>query len=648
MTEPREEPTPATLVRLLAGVGALALVVAYAWVCDDAFITLRTVDNFVEGRGLTWNPGERVQAYSHPLWMLALSAVYFVTREPFYTTIALSVAATAATLWLCSRWFTRGGFDAVALLLVLGLSRAFVDFSTSGLENPLSHLLVAWFAARLFQGASLRALALPAALGMLCRMDLALLFAPALAWRSVRGFRAEGRGYIKEFGRAAVLGGAPFLGWELFSLVYYGSLVPNTALAKLGHGHPLSEVLLQGCLYLLDSVGRDPLTLTAIAASLAVPAVTRKAEHAALAGGVLAYVLYVVRVGGDFMSGRFLTAPLVAAAILLAQLVAARARAALPAIAALVVLGFSAEVPTPLVSRDDEAGRATIDRSGIVDERRFYGPATSLRHASVGGERPDHKFRARAEALRGKLRPGATGAVTIEANIGILGYYAPPELTLIDNQGLADPLLARLPAVRYQAWRIGHFTRPVPPGYADSVRLGTDRFKDPNLGRLWEQVRLVTRGPLWSGERLRAIWALNTGAAARLVDVEAYRYFEAPRWPSAELGAVLADRPHRFDEPGAFVAFAGAQSAADVRLMLSPGKYEVVFRRGRVALGSAIARTTAEPRRREGPKPKAERLDLEPVLVAVPASAQGFDELQILPLEGAPPFQVEQVSLVAR
>ncbi|HEX5661657.1 MAG TPA: hypothetical protein VFX59_30915 [Polyangiales bacterium] len=33
------------------------------------------------GLGLRWNPGERVQSYPHPLWMFALSAVYFVTRE---------------------------------------------------------------------------------------------------------------------------------------------------------------------------------------------------------------------------------------------------------------------------------------------------------------------------------------------------------------------------------------------------------------------------------------------------------------------------------------------------------------------------------------------------------------------------------------
>jgi len=56
--------------------------------------------------GLRWNIAERVQAYTHPLWLFAVSA---------------------------------------ARLAVLVSSRAFTDYSTSGLENPLTHLLLASF-----------------------------------------------------------------------------------------------------------------------------------------------------------------------------------------------------------------------------------------------------------------------------------------------------------------------------------------------------------------------------------------------------------------------------------------------------------------------------------------------------------------------
>ena len=50
------------LVAALVAVFVVVLV-RTAWVCDDAFITLRSVEALVEGRGLVWNPGQRVQVF---------------------------------------------------------------------------------------------------------------------------------------------------------------------------------------------------------------------------------------------------------------------------------------------------------------------------------------------------------------------------------------------------------------------------------------------------------------------------------------------------------------------------------------------------------------------------------------------------------
>src|SRR5262245_2250480 len=63
---------------------------ANAWMGDDAYITFRTAWNFVHGYGIVFNPDERVQAFTDPLWMFAVSAVYFVTREFFFSVTALS------------------------------------------------------------------------------------------------------------------------------------------------------------------------------------------------------------------------------------------------------------------------------------------------------------------------------------------------------------------------------------------------------------------------------------------------------------------------------------------------------------------------------------------------------------------------------
>src|SRR5258708_3012383 len=69
----------------------LFLIARDSWLSDDAYITFRTVDNFIHGYGLTWNVDERVQVYTHPLWMLLISAVSFCTHELYYSVLVLSV-----------------------------------------------------------------------------------------------------------------------------------------------------------------------------------------------------------------------------------------------------------------------------------------------------------------------------------------------------------------------------------------------------------------------------------------------------------------------------------------------------------------------------------------------------------------------------
>ena len=92
---------------------------------------------------------------------------------------------------------------------------------------------------------------------------------------------------------------------------------PNTAYAKLATGIPSLELARQGGLYLLNSLRWDPLTLAVIVAAVLWAVAARRVAAIAVALGIVLYLLYVVRIGGDFMSGRFLTLPLLAAVGLL-------------------------------------------------------------------------------------------------------------------------------------------------------------------------------------------------------------------------------------------------------------------------------------------------------------------------------------------
>ena len=56
----------------------------YGWVTDDAFITFRVVRNFLAGDGPVYNLGERVQAYTHPLWFWLLSVGIGLGAESYH------------------------------------------------------------------------------------------------------------------------------------------------------------------------------------------------------------------------------------------------------------------------------------------------------------------------------------------------------------------------------------------------------------------------------------------------------------------------------------------------------------------------------------------------------------------------------------
>jgi arabinofuranosyltransferase len=100
-----------------------------------------------------------------------------------------------------------------------------------------------------------------------------------------------------------------------------------------------------------------------------------------------------------------------------------------------------------------------------------------------------------------------------------------PHYYLLDECGLADPLLARLPAVFKEEWRPGHFRRFIPEGYRASVAAATNDIKDAQLRQFYVQLRRITRSKnLWSKERLWAIWMMNIGGYDRLVDRHYYRF----------------------------------------------------------------------------------------------------------------------------
>jgi arabinofuranosyltransferase len=488
---------------------------ANAWLGDDAYITFRTVWNFVHGYGITFNPDERVQAYTHPLWMLVLSAGYALTREFAFTATFLSWAFGVASVAVIVNW-SRTLAHAALIVLWLLSSKAFVDYTASGLEYPLSYLLLALFYTRYldrpsgvaFTSGEVRWYVLIASLGFLNRPDAILLYAIPVVLIVLQVARASGRRVL-----APVLAGlAPAAIWLCFATVYYGFPLPNTYYAKVANGIPRGLMVEQGMAYLLNSIGHDPLTLGSIAGAVLIAWRTRGAARWAAASAAL-YVVYTVSIGGDFMSGRFFAMPFLVAVMAIVPHLGASAT---PWVAA-ALLFYTVLMPiVPLkTTAHYDAAWPWRTQSGIKDERGHYHNATNVLLASPFRELPEFPWVREGLSFR-----NGPEKVTVQGSIGMFGLYAGPSKFVIDRNALSDPLLARLPVSPqlYFEFYAGHYFRDLPAGYLESCNQNQNLLQDLALRGYYDRLRNVTRGPLFTFDRLRDIWRLNFGALRNFHD----------------------------------------------------------------------------------------------------------------------------------
>lgn len=501
--------------RLLVGAAVAVFAICVlrtAWVGDDAFITLRTVDNFVQGFGLRYNVAERVQSYTHPLWMLLLSIVYRVTGEPFYGTLALSFVTSLAAVWLLAFRVAQSTVQALLALFLLCASRAFIDYSTSGLENPLTHLFVVLFALS-YLGARdelslekrLLHLSVLAGLMALNRQDSLLLPLPALVQLSWLSYKELGP---KSTVRTLLLGFSPWLAWLAFSLLYYGFLVPNTAFAKLNTGVSLAASVQQGLIYLIHTIAWDPATIAILLAGALLFFSGLSVREKLFALGAWLHIAYVIRIGGDYMAGRFLTVAVLMSVCLIARhrVLTAPRIATVFAIPILFALFISYEGETWPSSTN-------FKFDGISDERGMYRKHGSLMLARRSHRLPDHpRYHDGEKLARSRTKVELIGPA------GYLGFAAGPDVHLVDYWGLADPLLARLPDEEPENFRIGHFKRIVPEGYLDTLRTGRCKMSSAYC-KYYREIERIVRGPIGSWDRFVSIAKMNVGAFDHLLEL---------------------------------------------------------------------------------------------------------------------------------
>ncbi|MDU3173837.1 MAG: flagellar motor control protein ZomB [Corynebacterium striatum] len=470
------------------------------WISDDGLIVLRTVRNLEAGNGPVFNMGERVEANTSTLWQYLILLLRWITGADLagiaiYLGLFLAVCAMAlgafATAGLVSRGKSATLVAPAGALVYLALPPA-RDFFTSGLEWGLAIFYLAvlwWMLLKWARGVDKHAanasdsmpywLAVWAGLSWLVRPELALygglvgvlLLAAHRNWKAWLGILA-----------AAL----PLpLGYQIFRMGYYGLLTPHTAVAKSASGAVWSH----GFNYLGDFALPYALYVPLIVlAAWALWSLRRElrpsgfrtpatAAYLLLAAGLL-HLIYVLRVGGDFMHGRMLLLPLFALLlpvfVLPLRSILGGLTAAICAVWACVIVlrGHS-------VDWDDFSGPLNI-----VDEREFWTHATKRQTGhpprsleDFGHMRFIEHYKEGMDELEAgdalavlyakKGEEDAYGWMGIERdpsidelptvyfiNMGMTSMNAPLEVRVLDDIGLATPLAARQP--RIADGRIGH------------------------------------------------------------------------------------------------------------------------------------------------------------------------------------------------
>ncbi len=605
-----------------------AAIVRCAWLGDDAFITLRTVENALAGHGLVWNVGERVQTYTHPGWLLLLLPACWLVGDGYAAAIALGLCLSLLAAGALAVRAGVAGAAAVAVLLVS--SRAFVEYATSGLETSLVFALVVWFAREATSpGEAPRRLlrtAFVAGLLATTRIDLVVLCAPGVA------AAARGVPWRAAVARIA-LGTAPFAAWLAFATLYYGTPLPITAYAKVLHDIPVGQVVALGLHHVGYTARHDPSTLAVVVLG-GVLAFARSAVRArALALGAWLYCGYVVMVGGDFMGTRFYAPPFVLAMAIVAAWARTASKRVLVAVAVAALALHVAVAGRPGWCSAPANDRASHEPyRGITDERAFYYPTLGL--LSPKRDVPRAGFGTEALAAAGRTRR----LVVPSGFVGRFSYVAGP-LAYVCDSWLCDPLLMRLPGhpqLMQQPghglqWRIGHIVRRIPEGYLETLAHGTNVIRDPGLARTYDTVRAVVRAPLFAAERWRALLDLWRGAhRVDLARFAAGEYVQPPRVQVAAgaLQQPLAAGTYWFDEPRARLIYHGGVAlelvvpagARALRVMLHGGpRYTFRFR----ARGAELAAVDVDCAQQDW------LLGLQPHTVPLPAGAEAADTLWI-------------------
>lgn len=298
---------------------------------DDVYISARFAENLINGHGLVYNIGERVEGYSNLSWVLLIAAGFKlgVSRDPmtvaWFTKIIGAMFSVATVLMIARFSFrlareegrTPSLVDTIAVLFI-STSFSYALWAVGGLETPLYIFLLVcagyfyvFDEIRLSSDANKRGFPLSLsslffALMGFTRPEFFILFGAASIHRIWinRSSKEPLRRLIRWFLPVIVVSGA----YLLWRHSYYGYWLPNTVYAKSNGG---IKQYFNGGRYLLKALAMSGIATISFIGLVPLFLKKTKAWYSFILMIIVAQSMFIVASGGDWMYGFRMITPII-------------------------------------------------------------------------------------------------------------------------------------------------------------------------------------------------------------------------------------------------------------------------------------------------------------------------------------------------
>jgi arabinofuranosyltransferase len=498
-------------LRIILFTAFFIILIRNAWISQRAYLNFRVVENLIHGYGLGVNPGERVLPVNQPLWPIILAALYSLTQNVlnlplqnhlYVLSLTINLVCSLSVALLILRLHSSSNFALILTFVPLMLSKSLIDYSTSGLETSLLYVLITGIFLLYIRQRDkplnrdrtrMIILYIFAAVIMMVQWELTILSLALIVWIALQS-RND-----------------PKLRWLwlvpiILALIYgigvgylYGSPLPNMYVSRFSAGVGTGRLVRQGLMYLLHTVDFDPISIFVIVAAVIGVICLRKRELFPFAFGILGTIGLIVLFGGDSMGGRLLAPLVLVSALLIGQLDLKSLPEAIMSVLAISAIGIL--VPRSPVMSTYSYEYTDPDHRGIFDARGSDYPKSGLlRFNRISAVPPlsdwsgdDWVFDGYDDVL-----------LADERGLGFQAYAAGPNVYILADTGLTDPLLARIPAEDRVIWDIDEMKRTIPDEYLQLILSDAEAQSCQPLTENYQELRQLVGGKVGSSAHMNA------------------------------------------------------------------------------------------------------------------------------------------------